>query len=374
MPLTLPALPKSSGNIRNVFVSGLMAVQGEQNPLQLRPTKKVIVVLVDGLGAEQIMQRSGHAPWLNSQLNKSSITHCGFPATTSANIASFATGLTPGEHGLVGHRVWDRNFNEQINLLIGWNERTDPLVWQPMPTVAERALEKGVSCNVVAAAEYKDTAYTQATMRAANFISADTWDDRFQRAKEIASAKEHSLTYLYIPELDKYGHKSGWTSSGWAAMLEELDAALRGFCSKLPADTGVIITSDHGMMETSDSRQLVLDDLYEKSGVVKYVGGDTRVNYVYLESQDSIEQVVEDLQPFSYGFDAVSTSEAISAGWFGKMRQPARDRLPELMLVAKSDFTLYHSKYFKPRSFQMIAHHGSITSGETRVPLIRIGF
>lgn len=374
MPLTLPALPKSSGNIRNVFLSGLQSVQGKENLLQLGPKKKVIVILVDGLGAEQIIQRSGHAPWLNSHLSKSSITHCGFPATTSANIASFSTGLSAGEHGLVGHRVWDRNFNEQINLLIGWNERTDPLVWQPMPTVSEQALGLGIQCNVIAAGEYKNTPYTLATMRGANFISADSWNERFEQARQVCSSNESSLTYLYIPELDKYGHKNGWSSPGWAVMLEELDAAIRSFCSKLPMDTGVIITADHGMMETSEERQLVLDDVFEKSGSVSYVGGDTRVNYVYLDDEDSLEQVVDDLHPFSFAFDAVATREAIAAGWFGKVLQPALDRLPELMLVAKSDFTLYHSKYFKPRSFQMIAHHGSISSAETRVPLIRIGF
>ncbi|MDG2497074.1 MAG: alkaline phosphatase family protein [Aquiluna sp.] len=342
--------------------------------MNLKRKNKVIAILVDGLGAEQIMERSGHAPWLNGQLSKSNITHCGFPATTSANIASFATGVTPGEHGLVGHRVWDRNFDEQINLLIGWNERTDPSVWQPIPTVSERSASLGIQCNVIAAGEYQNTPYTQATMRGANFIPADSWEERFEQARIVSSSKESSLTYLYIPELDKYGHKNGWTSPGWAVMLEELDAALRSFCTKLPADTGVIITADHGMMETSQSRQLVLDEAFEKSGSVNYVGGDTRVNYVYLDDPTSLEQVVADLQPFSYAFDSVSTNDAIAAGWFGKVLQPALDRLPELMLVAKSDFTLYHSKYFKARSFQMIAHHGSISSAETRVPLLRIGF
>lgn len=374
MPLTLPPLPKSSGNIRNVFLSGLKSVQGEENILRLGRRKKVMVILVDGLGAEQIVQRSGHAPWLNSQLSRANISHCGFPATTSANIASFATGLAAGEHGLVGHRVWDRNFDEQINLLIGWNERTDPLIWQPMPTVAEQALGVGIQCNVIAATEYRNTPYTAATMRGANFISADTWDERFEQARQVSASGESSLTYLYIPELDKYGHKNGWSSPGWAVMLEELDAAIHSFCSKLPVDTGVIITADHGMMETSEERQLILDDSLDKSGSVSYVGGDTRVNYVYLDNKDSLDQVVENLHPFSYAFDSVATSDAIAAGWFGNVLQPALDRLPELMLVAKSDFTLYHSKYFKPRSFQMIAHHGSISSAETRVPLIRIGF
>jgi len=374
VPLTLPVVPNALGNIRNVFTSGLQSLQGLSNPLGLGHKKKVIVILIDGLGVEQIIQRSGHAPWLNSHMTKPNISFCGFPATTSANIASFATGATPGQHGLVGHRVWDRKYDEQINLLVGWNERTDPRIWQPQETVSEKALLLGVQCNVVAATEYRDTGYTEATMRGASFIAADTWSEKFEAARSIAHAKQESLTYLYIPELDKYGHQNGWSSSGWAAMLEELDAMLRSFCEQVPNDTGVIITADHGMVETSKPRQLVLDDAYTKSGSVQFVGGDTRVNYVYLDSLGAIEQVVTDLDPFSYAFDAVKTEDAITANWFGEVLQPARDRLPELMLLAKSDFTLYHSKFFKTRSFDMIAHHGSLSPAEIRVPLVRIGF
>ena len=157
-------------------------------------------------------------------------------------------------------------------------------------------------------------------------------------------------------------------------MLEELDVMLRSFCDQIPKDTGVVITADHGMIETSKPRQLVLDNCYDKSGSVQFVGGDTRVNYVYLGDSGAIDQVVADLEPFSYAFDAVKTEEAIAANWFGEVLQPAKDRLPELMLLAKSDFTLYHSKYFKARSFDMIAHHGSLSPAEIRVPLIRIGF
>lgn len=367
-------MPKALGNIRNVFSSGLLSVLGEKNPLNLPVRKKVVVILVDGLGAEQIQQRSGHAPWLSSMLNKSSISNCAFPATTSANIASFATGSDVGQHGLVGHKVWDRQFDEQINLLIGWNERTDPTIWQPVETIAEKSTRLGVACNVVAATEYRDTGYTQATMRGAVFHNADTWEEKFQLARSITSKKESSLTYLYIPELDKYGHRNGWSSPGWAAMLEELDAHLRSFCSNLPKDTGVIITADHGMVETEKSRQLILDDSYEASGSVLYVAGDTRVNFVYLDSESSIPKVLSDLQSTSYAFDAVLTEDAIAANWFGEVSSDARARLPELMLLAKSNYTLYHSKYFKPRSFEMIAHHGALSSAEIRVPLVRIGF
>ena len=356
-----------------MFKSVLLASQGLENPLNLRHKRKIVVVLVDGLGVEQIKQRAGHAPWLNAQLNSSTITHSVFPATTSANIGSFATGLWPGEHGLIGHLVWDRFHDERMNLLVGWNERTDPLVWQPHQTVAEMGISAGVSVNVITATEYRGTPYTRATMRGAQFIAADSWEERFRAGLEVLNRKETSISYLYIPELDKYGHKNGWTSSGYATMLEDLDVALRSFVARLPKDAGVIIAADHGMIETTKDRQLILDDSLEAGGHLEFYGGDTRAGFVYLDSPESIPKLAASLAPFSYAFDAVPTSIAIEAGLYGPIGKEARDRLPDMLLLAKGNYTLYHTKYFKPRSFEMIAHHGSLSASETRIPLIRFG-
>ena len=372
--MTLPSHPKALGTIRHVFSSALLSTLGKPNPLQLPARKKVAVILVDGLGVEQIKQRAGHAPWLNSLLNNSTITHSAFPATTTVNIGSFSTGLLPGDHGLIGHLVWDRFHDERMNLLVGWSERTDPLVWQPHPTIAQQAVELGIAANVVGASEYRNTPYTLATMRGAQYHAAESWSDRFSTALEILSKPEQSISYIYLPELDKYGHKNGWTSSGYATMLEDLDALVRSFVSRLPKDCGLIITADHGMVETTKEKQLILDDYLESSGHTEFYGGDTRAGFVYLDDPSSIDQVVSDLQPVSYAFDAVSTQSAIAAGWFGPIGHEAKARLPELMLLAKSNYTLFHTQYFKARSFEMISHHGALSPAETRIPLFKFGF
>ena len=372
MPPTLPPLPKSFGAIRNVFSSALDSVLGRPSVLGFRQVPKVIVVLVDGLGAEQIRERSGHAPWLNSRLNAASIVYCAYPATTSANIGSFATGKLPGEHGLIGHQVWDRSHDERINLLVGWNERTNPVEWQPHQTVAEQAATLGVRANVIAALEYKDTPYTKATMRGADFLSAETIADRFDTARRVASSKNDSISYLYIPELDKYGHKHGWRSAGWTALLEEVDMHLKKFAASLPADVGLVVTADHGMVETQKDRQLVLDD--ELAGLgLEFFGGDTRSSYLYFDTQDATEAAMRALQPLSHALKAIPAVDLVAGGWYGELGREGKNRLPELVLQARSNFTLYHSKFSKQRAFDMISHHGSTSGAEMRIPLIRVG-
>jgi hypothetical protein len=369
---TLPPIPKSFGAIRNVFSSALDAVLGNPNDLGYRPRSKVVVVLVDGLGADQLKERSGHAPWLNSQMNTGRIVYCAYPATTSANIGSFATGKLPGEHGLIGHQVWDRHHDERINLLVGWNERTDPLVWQPHETIAERAVAAGISANVIAAAEYRDTPYTKATMRGAEFMASESIADRFEQARKVVAQANRSISYLYIPELDKYGHKHGWRSPGWAALLEEVESQVKRFAERLPVDTGLVLTSDHGMVETQKDRQLVLDDTLSGLGL-EFFGGDTRSSYLYFDSETAIDEALSRLNSLSYALSAHRAKDLMAAGWYGEAGEQALNRMPELVLQARSNFTLYHTGFSKQRAFDMISHHGSISPAEMRIPLIRVG-
>ncbi len=355
-----------------MFQSALDSVQGNSNALGLPKKRKVLVILIDGLGVENLRQRSGHAPFLSSQLKISKPITASFPATTSVNIGSFATGMMTGSHGLIGHQVWDRNHDERINLLVGWNERTDPTIWQPHELVSERASSLGITANVIAAEEYRNTPFTTATMRKTNFIAADTIADRIERAIEVAAGREDSISYVYFPELDKFGHQNGWTSSGWASILEEIDSALFKLSGKL-GKAGMLVTADHGMVETTKDRQLILDE-YLSNLSLEFFGGDTRTSYLYFSNPEDAKIAISQLDKLNYAFGAHLTDELVEAGWYGEIGKEAGDRLPELVLLSKSNYTLYHSKFSKQRAFNMISHHGSISETELKVPLFRIGF
>ena len=356
-----------------MFSSSLLAVQRKPNPLGLKSAKRIVCVLVDGLGAQNVRDRAGHAPWLSAHLNAGAITHAGFPSTTSANIASFATGLTPGEHGLIGHQVFDRTFDDKINLLTGWYQNADPVQWQPNQTVSEAAFDAGISCYVIGHEEYRNSGYTRATMRQAEYLAAESLSERFDAARKVLATSEESITYLYIPELDKYGHKFGWQSQGWASLLEDLDAQLSRFAASLPKDCGLVITADHGMIDSAPEQRLVIDEFVDQGGLLEWFGGDTRVAYLYLKDPGATESLQRQLESQNALFQAVSSKDAIAANWFGPVGELAQQRMPELLLLARSNFTLFHSVFSKKRSMEMTAHHGGLSSNELRIPLIRFG-
>jgi predicted AlkP superfamily pyrophosphatase or phosphodiesterase len=281
--------------------------------------------------------------------------------------------MTPGEHGIVGHQVFDRDYDERINLLTGWNERTDPKVWQPHQTVSELAASLGTFCYAIGPDEYRHSGYTKATMRAAIYQNAESIADRFEVAKSNISGPGESISYLYIPELDKFGHRFGWQSPGWAMLLEDLDARLSAFAKGLPKDGALIVTADHGMIDSAEDNRIYIDDYVEQGGFLEWFGGDTRAAYLYLKDSSATEEMIAGLDGYSSLFSAIDTRHAVGANWFGPIGLEAEARLPEVILLAKSTLTLFHSVYSKKRSIEMIAHHGGLSSQELRIPLIRIG-
>src|SRR5439155_4379213 len=112
----------------------------------LEPAARVALVLVDGLGWELLQANRRSAPFLNS-IAQEPLT-AGFPATTAASLSSLATGLPPGEHGLVGYTMalpgYDRALNTLTWALYGLGTRVEllgelvPESFQPIPTLAQR--------------------------------------------------------------------------------------------------------------------------------------------------------------------------------------------------------------------------------------------
>ena len=350
-----------------MFASSLAAVTRSRSALGFKPVRAAVVVFVDGLGAMNLAQAPGHAPWLSERL-AGSTGFAAYPATTSVNITSFATGLMPGSHGIIGHVVQDTRHAKQLNLLNGWDETTDPTIWQPNPTISETAHSKELPTNVIAAEEYRSTGFTVATMRQAQFNAAETLRERFDTALALVGSGK-SLNYLYIPELDKFAHIHGWQSAGWVALLEQLDSELKRFASKLPKDVGMVVTADHGMIDTSDDLRCELDSTLDELGV-EFFGGDPRNAFLYFDQEADIEGAESALAKRPE-FKVLS-SEAFEA-YLGPLSPEAIDRLPDLVLVANGNRTLYHSRFSKPRSYRMIAHHGAPTDQELKIPLIRVG-
>lgn len=363
--------------LADVFPNCLAAMRGDAGEFGLPAVRGCVVVVVDGLGAQQLLARSGHArtlmrAWGDRQQLMS------FPSTTVAGITSITTGQLAGGHGMVAYSVWDREYELVRNQIAGWDHAGMlPTVWQLAPTLFEGA---GVDAAVVSVAEYRQSGLSHASLRGAEYFAGESMLERSKLAASIAAQRKRPLVYCYHAELDQVGHKHGWESDAWLAQLEALDAAMSELVARIPSDVGVLVVADHGMVDTPRDTQI---DIPEQAlrGVVA-VAGEPRLRHLYLDvdAQTASEtaarrmQLAQDVRNALDGRALVVTQDqAIEWGWYGsKVAWQARERIGDV-LIAATENEAYYTEAMPESARQMRGQHGSVTDAETLVPCIRFG-
>jgi len=373
----LPARQFSALRLADVLASSLSAILGQSNALALPEASKSIVVLADGLGVSSLRARAGHARFLSSLLTKASVIDGVFPATTAAGIASLTTGVAPGEHGLVGYRVLDAARDRVVNQLTGWDSGMQPATWQRARTVFERAGADTIPSFAIGPKKFTGSGFTQAVLRGAVYVPAETIADRFAAARHILDVEPRALVYLYVAELDMAAHAHGWESGRWLAELESLDGEVARFAAGLRPDEGLLITADHGVIDVPPTRHVLFDTVPELVEGVRHIGGDPRCLHLYLEparpdvTADSLAEAwraVEGERAWVFTRD-----EAVAAGLFGAVDPEVLPRIGDVLVAARRLVAYYDSREANQSARSMIGQHGSLTDEELRVPLLRAG-
>lgn len=380
LPADLPAPPRyGRRSIAEVLTSAAasLGVPGHRDVLGLPAARRVVVVLVDGLGRAQLRARAGHAPTLAAARNLATLD-AAFPTTTAASLASLGTGAPPGAHGLVGYDVLDPDRDTVVNQLGGWDPAVAPRTWQPLPTVLERAAEH-VDVVTVSRHRFADSGLTGAALRGGRFAPADGPAARVATALGELTAGRDALMYFYWDDLDRTGHARGWESWEWTAQLEELDAALRRFVRRVPAGTTVLVTGDHGMVDVAPEDRV---DYAQRPGLldgVRHTAGEPRMVQLHLEPEATAEDVRRLVAAWREQFGSkvwiLPREAALAGGYFGppeQVREPVRARIGDLLVAAREPLALFDLGRVGPGALSMVGQHGSLTRAEREVPLLRL--
>lgn len=368
----LPALKPDGLRLADVLRSCLAAVRGEANRLALPPVDNAVVLLVDGLGAEMLKARAGHARTMSGALTARSVIEAGFPTTTAAALASLTTGLPPGQHGLVGYSVLDPAHDRIVNQLSGWDDRLDPGTWQLAPTLFETASAEGVDPVVIGPQRYHDSGFTHAVLRGARYLGAATMNDRMLRAAAVLREPGRHLVYVYVPELDQAAHAHGSDSAEWIRALETADAAVATLVASLGRRDGLIITADHGLLDIPEHGHVLVDGPLLEG--VRFLAGEPRCLQLYLvEGVDPAEVAARWQAAEGHRAWVATREEAVEAGWFGDVLPEVLPRIGDVLIAARKAVAYYDGRQAKPHGRSMVGQHGSWSPAEIRVPLLRFG-
>ena len=325
-----------------------------------------VLILIDGMGQDAVDKYGDQFPIFDELKNVRTI-YTNFPSTTATSLSTLGTGVLPGVHGMLGYTVRvPRSDNRLLNAL-KWDERVDPVMWQKVPTLFERAVLSGVSVTHVAAKRYEGSGFTQAALRGAKYVGANGLDEMVT-AVSTALVAQPSFVYTYLNTLDSAGHSDGVGSDKWLTALAQVSEFITKVKESVPAGTRVWITSDHGMVNSTE--QVILGQDNKLLENVTLIGGEPRARHIYIKEGAIQETVIQWQEFFGSKARVLSKDAAIKNGLFGPVvSEDASERMGDLIAIANDDLILVDPARVREET-SMVGHHGGVTDIEVQIPLL----
>jgi hypothetical protein len=334
------------------------------------PTGRELLFLIDGFGADVLVQYAEYAPTLTA-LTLAHSVETSFPSTTSTSLATLTTGSMPGAHGMMGYTVRVPRSSGRVLNSLKWDERVDPQIWQPVPTLFERAANAGITVTHVAAKRYEETGFTRAVFRGAHYRGANITSDLV--GETVTALKSTpSFVYLYVNDLDSAGHSDGVGSEKWIAALSSIDAMVAQLIEKLPKGVRIWITADHGMINVEEKIVMGVENSLLEG--IATVAGEPRMRHLYLAQDADLAPRAEVIARWQETLGAkvkMHTREgAIAAGLFGgEVTLDASERIGDIIAIAQENLVLLDPERAEKEG-AMVGHHGGDSDTESTVPLL----
>jgi hypothetical protein len=356
-------------------------VPGFTNILHVPTGKRVGLLIVDGLGWELLRQYEDDAPFLTSLAQQGRHITSGFPSTTAASVASIGTGMTPGEHGLIGYTMALAGQSQAMNVL-QWciygpdkqdlSKRLPPEKVQPRETAFQVACADGVDVLLVAPAVHEKSGLSRASIKSGRFRSAVSAGDLVAGMVEGISSGDRVFVYGHHNELDTTGHARGCHSASWRYTLRQIDRMCRSLADALPRGATLIITGDHGMVDLAPAQKLDLADHPKLAAGVRLMAGEGRARYLYTDQGAADDVLGVWREVVGDRMWVLSRDEAVAAGWFGpSVADEVRARIGDVVAAAHGPIGIFQRAIDSGQA-GLVGHHGSLTPAEQLVPFLTV--
>jgi hypothetical protein len=368
--------------------------------------RTVVVVAADGLGHLQLEREAaaGNAPGLRRLLDRAAAGDEGvsyqaitsvFPTTTVAALGSLNSAVRPVDHGLLGYTLYVPEL-AMVAEMIRWGPLdrrvsfSDPefgltpegFFWAD--TLYRRLQAAGVQRTLaVNPSGFAGTALTRMLHQGATYngyVATSSLSVIVPRL--VADSDAPTYVYAYWPTVDTVSHMVGPCSEEHGAEVAAFDTALGRLLERLPrrGDTLVLLTADHGHIDTGPERLQYLDEHPELLEMLAATpAGERRA--VYLHPRPGMARAVEAYTRERLGQVAVTMTRdaAVRAGLFGEGPLPERaaGRIGEVLLFPRGNLQItvaptpsVDGRVSSGPLFKGL--HGGLSPDEALVPLLAV--
>jgi len=370
------------GSIVNLMASVVQAFGGTESlypPLRaLTPgellSRNVVLLVVDGLGYENLSANRGGGALVRHL--KDRITSV-FPSTTATAITTFFTGEAPQQHGITGWFTYFRELGDVIAPLPYRSRHGGPALSAPAAMlfghtpIFDRLSSQSF---VVAPQQIAFSEYSKAHGGKAEVLSYATLGQMFQQiASVVRIPGKRQYLYAYWPELDRLAHEYGIASREAATHLAEVDAAFGEFLHEIDgSDTTVIVTADHGFVDTDPEQAIVLDvHPALAQTLVLPLCGEPRAAFCYVHPDRQAQFVDYVKTHLSQYAELLESRHLIESSFFGLGPPNPRlhERVGDYTLIMKENASI-KDWLLGEKKFVHIGVHGGTSAREMYVPLI----
>ncbi|MCX7619743.1 MAG: alkaline phosphatase family protein [Acidimicrobiales bacterium] len=322
--------------------------------------EQVVLLVLDGLGWEQLQQRRDVAPTLAS-LAGGPITTV-VPSTTSTALTSIATGLTPGEHGVVGYRM---AVDGDILNVLRWSvDGRDARETIPPEKIQSQLPFLGHRPAVVTKADFKSSGFTEAHLESVRFSGYRVPSTMIVEVRRLLAENE-PFVYAYYDGVDKVAHEYG-LGDHYDEELRFVDRLVADLLGVLPAGAALVITSDHGQVDVGESVVRLDPEVLANTALQS---GEGRFRWLHARPGRAAELLAAAQERHGEEAWVLPVEQLIQEGWLGpRVLEPARSRLGDVAIVARKPVAFFDPDDTGP--YVLIGRHGSVTRAEMLVPLL----
>jgi hypothetical protein len=323
---------------------------------------QIVLLVLDGLGEEQLRERSALAPVLTSGVGGPIRSVA--PSTTACALTTLVTGRVPAEHGVVGYRV---ALGGDVMNVLQWSVcGIDARMSVPAPAFQPCESFPGSRglVPVVTRSDFGPTGFTAAHLGHADLHRWYTPAGLVTAVREL-TAGGAPFVYAYYEGIDKVAHAAG-LGPYYDDELRAVDRLVGDVLEALPPGAALVVTADHGQVEVGSAVELIGPELMEATTLIS---GEGRFRWLHVRP-GAVEDVAATASALHGDVAWVVTKEQmIAEGWLGGVPSPeVSARLGDVALVP-----------FAPTAFldpadvgelRLKARHGSLTPAEMRIPLL----
>ncbi|HRD34516.1 MAG TPA: alkaline phosphatase family protein [Rhodocyclaceae bacterium] len=369
-------------NIAAYLDGGAFVPPGVASPAASPSDERVLVfLLIDGLG-DEFLQRYGRGSELLAR-RQNRITSV-FPSTTVSAVTTTLTALSPARHGLTGWFTYDARFGGIIAPLPMVVRGAGPIdaVLAPRRLFPYASLfQKRVRPSIIVTPSHlADSRFSRRHGRGAVTMPfrglADMVEVIDVACRQLEGGKG-GLVHAYYPVFDALSHEHGSDSAVAQETFWRIDGAFARLCARFePRNVDIVVTADHGFIDSPPERQIHLEDHPDLR--------DMLATPLFGERRAALCNVRPGAEP---EFEAAAgcllagravvrrSHDLVEQGLFGPGRAHRRlhERLGSHALLMEEGWTLIDT-LADEKPHYMLGVHGGLSAREMWVPLIHAEF